>query len=79
MESAVLTIVINRKGVRGFYSGSMKLSLPLKNLYTAFENNNLEIGLKEFFEKIYKEIKKYKSLHNPSNSEFSSQKTIRHN
>ncbi|MCL4354654.1 hypothetical protein M1349_04285 [Patescibacteria group bacterium] len=72
-----LDFVIIRHRGRDFYEGSITLHLPIKNLHSDFEGYDVEKEIQEGFERLFSEIRKYKTTHLVSDSEYSRRETIR--
>lgn len=65
------------KPALAYFEGSMTFRLDKKRLYVNFKGQTVDECLKTGFDRIYKELEKYKDLHFPAESEYPDHSTIR--
>lgn len=74
----LVDLIIKKNPRKGnFFEGKLMLSLPKKNLIAHFEGASLGLSLHEGFDKLLKELKKYKGMHYSSDSTYFDHGSIR--
>lgn len=67
----------DEKSNLAYFEGSIAFRLPRKRLYASFKGRTIEECVDVGFTRIFKEVKKYKSLHYSSVSKYPDRSSIR--
>lgn len=73
----LVKLVIKRNKRRNYFDGSLSLSLPKKHLHAYFQGFYAEEEIKNAFERLLKELGRYKGKHFTNDSQYFRHESIR--
>ncbi len=73
----LIKVLIRWNKRRSFFDGSVSFSVPKKHLYTYFQGAYPDEALRSAFERLSRELSKYKGKHFTNDSQYPNRETIR--
>ncbi|MBI1863198.1 HPF/RaiA family ribosome-associated protein [Candidatus Microgenomates bacterium] len=74
----VMTVNKHKKGnAPASYEGTLDLIIPKKRLVAKFNEKTIRSGIKSGFDKLFRELDKYKGMHFKNDSEFPKHRLIK--